>query len=77
MTCPPASRPFLLDPRGWTTCVTPPRVDHVGGVDDLGLPVSSGSFRAIRILIGQWGRGSRSDLGFLGVSGVPEGSNSV
>src|ERR1035437_8655361 len=28
------------DPRGWTTCVIPPRVDHVGGVDDLGLPVS-------------------------------------
>jgi hypothetical protein len=38
---------------------------------------SSGSFRAIRILIGLWGRGTRSDLGFLGVLGVPEGSNSV
>jgi hypothetical protein len=37
----------------------------------------SGSFRAIRILIGLWGRGARSDLGFLGVSAVPEGSNSV
>ena|ERR1019366_4346900 len=38
---------------------------------------ASGSFRAIRILIGLWGRGTRSDLGFLGVSAVPEGSNSV
>jgi hypothetical protein len=40
-------------------------------------PHISGSFRAIRILIRLWGCGTRSDLGFLGVSAVPEGSNSV
>jgi hypothetical protein len=38
---------------------------------------ASGSFRAIRILIRLWGRGTRSDLGFLGVSAVTGGSNSV
>jgi hypothetical protein len=40
-------------------------------------PNASGSFRAIRILIRLWGRGTRSDLGFLGVSAATESSNSV
>src|SRR5665647_3114206 len=43
LNAPRKARTCSRDPRGWTTlttCVIPPRVDHVGGVDDLGLPVS-------------------------------------
>ena len=34
-------------------------------------PTPSGTFLAISFLIGRGGRGTRADLGFLGVSAVP------